>query len=716
MKLKVTIRATLIAWVGLGALSAILLAATGLTSNQELAKNQEKVTEIALPLERVTRALGTTITYFIRRQTEVLMAETSEALSSVIPREELEANFQEQQAQLLLLNDQHADGIVAYDRLARSYNEFLVVDSQLYTITEKKLQLKAALAKHASKIDIAVDKIQNAADGISGKINFASKRASRKIKRLAKKIPQELILFEDLQPVLDFRQAVEKGIFGTQANAQKHSADIRAGVPRLATLARQVMLENNADTLTNIENNLIKQLTVSIQSSLEGLATTISGIEATKMLGVLNVEFAIVLKLIANGDQTILELRRNFIATNKKLQLSRENMHVAEAEMANSLNTLSGVVQAIADNTKKQAKSVLAKSGYTIVLMGSLVSVLTVILGVIVFRRITKPLDQTRAAIRAAANGDLTHRMSDFGQHDEFSVLAHDFNEFANTTRNLVADIQAHSSKVDVSARQLSQIAHQNNSDIERQQKEIQLLSRAMDKMSESVENVNDNSRAANAGAEMAEKSAGKGKHEVKETMESITRLATEIDYAAGVINELNGDSEAVGSVLGVISGVADQTNLLALNAAIEAARAGDQGRGFAVVADEVRTLAIRTQESAAEIKTIIETVQTRTSDVSMAIAKSRKDVQTSVEQASKASEALDTITAAVTSIAQMNTAISGATQQQTAAATEVESNIASIQEATEYASEASQDTAHSSEVLAGLSNELSDMVSKFTV
>jgi methyl-accepting chemotaxis protein len=162
-------------------------------------------------------------------------------------------------------------------------------------------------------------------------------------------------------------------------------------------------------------------------------------------------------------------------------------------------------------------------------------------------------------------------------------------------------------------------------------------------------------------------------------TIQTITRMRTEIANTAEVIQRLEADSSRIGKVLEVIRGIAEQTNLLALNAAIEAARAGEAGRGFAVVADEVRSLAQRTAASTAEINQIIQTVQTGALDAVQAIEAGQSRSEESVQQVTQAGGMLEQITEAVEAMRDMNRQIATAAEEQTSVAEDISRNLQEI-------------------------------------
>ena len=138
------------------------------------------------------------------------------------------------------------------------------------------------------------------------------------------------------------------------------------------------------------------------------------------------------------------------------------------------------------------------------------------------------------------------------------------------------------------------------------------------------------------------------GTNAIQAMEDGMQQIASKVKQAAQTIGQLGKSSDEIEEIISVIDDIADQTNLLALNAAIEAARAGEQGRGFAVVADSVRNLAEKTQKATKEIVGMIKNLQLETMGAVKSMEGGTKEVETGVNMAASAGEALKKIVASI--------------------------------------------------------------------
>jgi len=339
-------------------------------------------------------------------------------------------------------------------------------------------------------------------------------------------------------------------------------------------------------------------------------------------------------------------------------------------------------------------------------------------LGVFITRDTLRQLGDEPArvveVVNRIASGDLASEIK-VRRGDETSLLAA-ISRMASDVKNLLGEVSSASDQVATAATQLASTSEQTREQVQIGQSETDQVATAMNEMLAAVEEVARHAASAASAAQDTDRETEAGGVVVNQAIAGIESLAMEVEEAGKVIERLSDDSKEIGAVLDVIRGVAEQTNLLALNAAIEAARAGEQGRGFAVVAAEVRTLASRTQSSIQDIQGKIERVQNGSMGAVRVMEKGQAMARESVDQAQKAGVTLQTISASITSISDMNRQIASAADEQTAVAEEINRNIHNISATVDQTSEGSEQIAASSDQLSRLSMQLQERVDRFKI
>ncbi|MDD2179786.1 methyl-accepting chemotaxis protein [Acidovorax sp. D2M1] len=249
----------------------------------------------------------------------------------------------------------------------------------------------------------------------------------------------------------------------------------------------------------------------------------------------------------------------------------------------------------IADKLAGEATKSAASSMLLIATLGAVMLVLSLLVGWIIVRDLSKALGAEPAeladAAQRVASGDLSVELH-ARSGDEVSVMAA-MSAMQKALTGVVATVRSGADGVATASSEIAQGNSDLSSRTEQQASALEETAASMEELASTVKQNADSARQANQLAVNASTVAVQG--------------GEVVGHVVNTMRVINESSKKIADIISVIDGIAFQTNILALNAAVEAARAGEQGRGFAVVASEVRNLAQRSASAAKDIKALID-------------------------------------------------------------------------------------------------------------
>lgn len=238
--------------------------------------------------------------------------------------------------------------------------------------------------------------------------------------------------------------------------------------------------------------------------------------------------------------------------------------------------------------------------------------------------------------------------------------------------RNISLSLQKSVTTIANTSTQIAAAISQQEQMTVKQAVSVNQVSSTMDELGASSQQSAEQVEASSTGAKQALSLAEGGTKAVHDILEQMTLLEASVGAIATQILNLRGQTNQIGGISTLVSGVASQTNMLALNAAVEAARAGEHGKGFAVVAEEIRKLADQSKQSAEQINTLVADIQAAINATAIATERGTKTVGAGMEMTQGTATSFQGVASSIDSIFLNHQQITLNAQQQALATQQV--------------------------------------------
>ena len=357
--------------------------------------------------------------------------------------------------------------------------------------------------------------------------------------------------------------------------------------------------------------------------------------------------------------------------------------------------------------------SLTAKQSMLIIIIVTAAAfILAGVLGWLLAKSISWPINRILIAVNEIARGNLTETARTVVSKDEIGQLADATAKMKNDLRNLIKHINESGGQAAAASEELSATAHEASvtaaqvakASVEIAEKtslQVDAVNNSksgIENMSDSVRGIAVNTNSVSAVADKASNVASDGLDTINKVIGQIGSIEKTVLDSAKIIATLGQRSHDIGQIVETISNIAGQTNLLALNAAIEAARAGEQGRGFSVVADEVRKLAEQSDGAANQIGTLIKEIQEDTMKAVNSMEVGTEEVKLGTEVVHSAGQAFTEIVDSIHTLSAQLKEISKEVQLMAENSQDIVTSITNIDAATKSTAANTQNISASAE------------------
>ncbi|MGE8361536.1 methyl-accepting chemotaxis protein [Pseudomonas sp.] len=486
-------------------------------------------------------------------------------------------------------------------------------------------------------------------------------------------------------------------------------SEMSQDILRLRTMTLRLMLNREPESLRQNEARA-QQLRADLAVNQQRYEQLIDGSEEQALYE----RFKTAEKAYLEEQAKLMELSRQG-RLDDAMAVANGDMNQHADQLARALAELTELNRNGATDAAQKAGEVFYSSRNWVILTMVLAGLATVVLAMLLTRSIVTPLSHAVQVAEVVASGNLTQSFDVEGRDEPARLLAA-LKTMQQSLRSTILNISESSSQLASASEELSTVTEDSTRGLHQQSNEIEQAATAVNEMTVAVEEVARNAVTTSEASRESDRTAQRGREQVRQTVSSITLLADDVTATADQVEQLADKVRDISKVLDVIRSIAEQTNLLALNAAIEAARAGDAGRGFAVVADEVRALAHRTQQSTQEIEQMIGGIQQGTDQAVSAMQSSNSRARSTLDVARDAGQALEEIAVAISAINERNLVIASASEEQAQVAREVDRNLVNIRDLALQTSAGANQTSAASHELSRLAVDLNTLVSRFTV